>query len=105
MIEKEYYKCQSELSSITEECDKLKIVIKDLKQFKELKDITGGINDKLNEEQFKDEEHPWITIDKPKSINKKNKKPAYPTIKEVQLKMMNSLTVMNVISKAQLICS
>ena len=75
MMEKEYYKCQAELSSKTEECEKLKIVIKDLKQYKELKDITGGINDKVNEEQFEneDEEHPWITIDKPKSSNKKNR--------------------------------
>ena len=41
-IEIEYYKCEKELNLKTEECEKLKIMIKDLKEIAQLKDKKTG---------------------------------------------------------------
>ena len=66
-IEIEYYKCEKELNLKTEECEKLKIMIKDLKEIAQLKDKIEEINedgvkeDSPREVETEGEENPWIT--------------------------------------------
>ena len=79
MIESEYYKCQKELNSKTEECEKLKIEVKDLKQIIELEEKTGekSETEKEAEAETNDNENPWIIKDKSKTAGNRNKRAAY----------------------------
>ena len=68
MVENEYSKCAKELNLKTEECEKLKIVIKDLKQILDLKEKTEDVIDEdepvIETDNSGGNEVPWITRNK-----------------------------------------
>ena len=78
-IEIEYYKCEKELNLKTEECEKLKIVIKDLKEIEQLKndlEETDKAEAETENEPKDDNSNPWITkkpVKRPKGANVKGK--------------------------------
>ena len=78
-IEIEYYKCEKELNLKTEECEKLKIVIKDLKEIEQLKnnlEETDEVEAETENEPKDDNPNPWITkkpVKRPKGANVKGK--------------------------------
>ena len=100
-IEAEYYKCEKELNLKTEECEKLKIVIKDLKQLLELnadlesevqKDKQKGMSEKVlvdEQDQGKPTEDSWILNSRKRKM--RNSKPQLPSGKSKYEKEYNCI--------------